>query len=57
MDPEYYCSVHTSVDNWKKSEDAAAAVHKERMKLEERGAWNLQKARHRDQVEEESRRL
>ena len=55
--PEYYCCVHTPVNNWRKIDDARKALDKEKAKLEERGAWDLNKARPRREVEEESRRI
>ena len=55
--PEYYCCVHTPVNNWRKIEEARKALDKEKAKLEEREAWDLSKARPRREVEEESRRI
>ena len=49
--PEYYCRVHTPVNNWRKIEEARKALDKEKKKLEERGAWYLSKARPKLEVE------
>lgn len=54
---EYFCSVHTPVKNLRKIEGARDALDKEKVKLEQRGAWDLTKARPKSLVIEESKRL
>jgi hypothetical protein len=55
--PEYFCCVHTPVNNWRNIEEARKALDKEKTKLEERGAWDLSKARPQREVEDDARRI
>ena len=57
MSSEYFASVHTPVDNWRKIEGARKALHDEREKLEKKHSWNLSKPRYRSETEDEARKL